>query len=249
MIFTILDNFMLLSRIAAALFMLIYGSYSDLKFREISDKLWIVFAGIGMLLNTLHFLLYGFESLNPILTIVSFTVTAVIAVVLYMIRFYGGADAKAIIVLGIILPLYTSPHMIHPFTPLTILANGFLATLVLPLGYLTFNLLRIIRGEKIFYGLEDESTWKKFVASLLGYRTRQESEGKFLMSLESEIDGRRSFQLGVLREDIEFTSKVDTWVTPGIPLVAYITIGFLLTLYPGDILGLVIRWFFIGLSG
>ena len=237
-------DFILTLRVASALAMLVYGSYSDLRFREITDTLWIVFAVVGLGLNGLQFILLGLESLDPVLSLVSFGVTAGIALALYWLGFYGGADAKALIVVAIIIPIYSSVYTLHPFAPLTVLTNGFMVTLVLPVGYLVFNLVRLARGERIFKGFEAESSWRKFLAALLGYRTRRKGEGKFLVSLEKVVDGKRRFELGMMKDEVEFTEKADIWVTPGIPLVAFLTIGFLIALYPGDILGLVFAQFF-----
>ena len=240
-----LDLFLTI-RILSSLAMLLCGSYSDLKSREVNDNVWITFGIIGLGINFIQFIIFGLESISPIISIISFAVSSGLAIFLYILRFYGGADAKAIIVLAIILPTYPMTYELHPIAPLAVLTNGLFIALILPLGYLILNIMKIMKKERIFEGFETESFSRKLVASLLGYRTRNIGESNFLLIMEQKIGDKKRFDFRMLNDSFEFTSKANTWVTPGIPLLLFITVGFLLTMYPGDLLA-IIMYQFVGL--
>jgi len=80
--------------------MLVYGSYSDVRTREVSDVVWlvmtvsgIIFAGVELFMGRLV-LFQVFKSL---------LVGGISALLLYILNF-GGADIKAIISISILFP-------------------------------------------------------------------------------------------------------------------------------------------------
>jgi len=226
---------MLLLRIAICLVMLSYASYSDLKTREVDDKLWILFSLIGITLNIIDL-----SNQSLMLVIISISLSSLISFIFYYIGFFGGADMKALIVISLILPVYYPPKYIHPFTSLTSLTNGTFITLSLPLIFFIMNITRLLRGKKIFLGFEDEKLWKKILVCFLGYRASKVEKGQFFMSLQKSINGKKSFHISLLKDE-EFVSGQDIWVTPGIPLLVFITFGFLLTVTYGDFLALLLN--------
>jgi preflagellin peptidase FlaK len=226
---------MLLLRIAICLVMLSYASYSDLKTREVDDKLWILFSLIGITLNIIDL-----SNQSLMLVIISISLSSLISFIFYYIGFFGGADMKALIVISLILPVYYPSKYIHPFTSLTSLTNGTFITLSLPLIFFIMNITRLLRGKKIFLGFEDEKLWKKILVCFLGYRASKVEKGQFFMSLQKSINGKKSFHISLLKDE-EFVSGQDIWVTPGIPLLVFITFGFLLTVTYGDFLALLLN--------
>ena len=212
-----------------------YASYTDLRTREVSDKLWILFSAIGVAIGVYEYL-YGSLTQELLMILLSFGITTAISVALYRFGFFGGADAKALIVISILLPLTTASSTIHPFTGIIILTNAALITAFLAISYAIRNLVMISRGEKIFIGFESEPLWKKVAAVFLGFRVRDASKHKFLLSLEENAEGVRRFRFSLLREEDEFVKEGDVWVTPGIPFIVFLTAGLFVTILAGDLL-------------
>ncbi len=61
------------------------------------------------------------------------------------------------------------------------------------------------------------------------------------MGLEKRKDNQKKFNISLLSEDEDFAEGEDIWVTPGIPLLIFITIGFIIAVFYGDLLSLLIR--------
>lgn len=220
-------------KIAVSLVILVYASYLDIKSREVDDKPWVVFSLIGVSFMVYEFMISGTVS-DWFLVLFSIGITAPLAFILYYMGFYGGADAKALVTLSFILPVYKSPIYLHTFAPLTVLTNATVLVLALPAYFLLRNSLSIIKGNSIFSGFEDEPWWKKVVVVFLGYRLRNVKEDDFYLSLEKTVDGKRRFDLTLLKDEDEFLHGKDIWGTPGIPLLLFMTGGFVAMLLFGD---------------
>lgn len=140
-------------RIAIVLIAFAYFSWLDVKTRRIPNKYWPPLLAAGFLfllydLYTVHTVdaLAGLPSLNFYLisALITILFTTGIAVFIWWIGAFGGADAKALITLAVLFP--TTPTLIVPTTSLpiappphdiftlTILTN---AVLIVP-GYLTY---------------------------------------------------------------------------------------------------------------
>jgi preflagellin peptidase FlaK len=244
--------------IAVTCFFFIVGSILDLKTREVDDRVWLAYAPIGLVLTTATVLL---DQSRIILTIASAAVACVLAVALFYFGLFGGADAKAIMCLGVSMPLVPTgfPSLLgyaHPFFPIPVLVTGFICSALLAVWFGLKNLLAYSRlGSVMFQGLERESRWRKAVAMISGYRTgiSRLRTVFYLYPMEEIVEAqdgaRRSFKLFVGAEAdrdklvSEFSnaySKLNlegqVWVTPGLPLLVFITIGLVLTLIFGDVL-------------
>jgi len=229
------------TRVAASLVMLCYGSYSDLRTREVANKLWLLFGALGVVLNVVDFVFLGRATSDLIQLGISVGLTWPIAVGLFYAGLYGGADAKALMVLALLVPTASWGTYLHPFTPLMVLTNGVFCSLVVPVVFFLYNLSKILRGEKIFRGFEGEPIWKKIVASFLGRRIDDIGNRKFLLSLEKTEDGVRKFSFSLLTaEEDELIEAKDMWITPGIPLIVFLTAGFLIAIGYGDLLSLIL---------
>jgi len=227
-------------RVAASLILLTYASYRDLKTREIGDRPWVAFSLIGVTLSAYEFLSGG-GGFDPLLTILSVAVTTPIALGIYYAGLYGGADAKALITLSFLLPIYRPPLYIHPIAPLIAFTNSTFLVLILPAAFFTRNTLRVLRGEDIFSGFEGEPLWKKVLVSFLGYRLRPEDRRRFYFVLEKIVEGRRRFDLSLLKYEPEELHGSEVWGTPGIPLIVFIAGGFIAMLIIGDFVALILR--------
>jgi len=232
--FKILDA----TRIALVLATMLYSSYSDWVSREVDDKVWIVSGIIGGILTILDLILtWSFRYL--ILTLISIGIGCGFAYAFYYFGFYGGADAKAVMVISISLPLYYPPKRLHPFTGLASLSNGLLISLIIPVSMLILNLSTILRGENIFEGFEHESRIRKLAAIFLGVRVKDARRRKFWLPLEEEKDGKRFFSFNILTFELEEPKRDDCWVTPGLPLLLFITAGFLVFIFLGDVIYMI----------
>ena len=146
-------------RVMLALGMFASASYFDLKKREVSDLLWMVFAGAAGILYVFDFP----STLSEGITIViSMGITAAAAYGIYRAGLFGGADMLALITLSGILPVYHGSLLgiygisIHSLAPLIVLTNAVL----LSVAGVIFNIARNVvyyskHAGKLFEGLHD----------------------------------------------------------------------------------------------
>ena len=234
--------------------MMIYTSYLDLKKREVEDKIWIIFGVVGLLSLAFQALTNAVSDWT--IVGVSIGLTALIGMGLFFFGFYGGADGKALIVLALFVPTFSPMVGLYDLAPLMVLTNGVLISMVLPIGLLILNAVRLARREPIFENFE-EPAYRKLLACLLGYK-QLGTPHEFQFSLERDLkadssssgadysDGteaqlrarRKKFDFSLMRDDFE--EKPGTWVTPGIPLLVFFTAGFFALLIYGDlVIGLI----------
>jgi archaeal preflagellin peptidase FlaK len=237
----ILDNYgIYLINIVLAGVMLLFTSYLDLKKREVEDKVWLIFGALGIVLQIYE---VANGETNLVQLLIGVGLGALVGMGLYFFGFYGGADGKALIVLGLLVPHFVPAIGIYPVAPLMILTNGVLLSILLPIGLLLYNSWMVLRKKPIFEGF-DEPLYRKILAALLGYR-QTGKPGEFQFSMEkpatiSESNGKegKKFDFSLMRDDFE--TKTNTWVTPGIPLLVFFTGGYFFLLFYGDlVIGLI----------
>lgn len=224
---------------------LLYASYRDWVEREVDDWVWAFCGAAGGALTAISLISSWSLSLS-LITAFSMGLSIGLAFTLYFFGLYGGADAKAVAVISLSLPIYHPPVRLHPFTGLASLSNGLLLSLILLLGFLLRNLIALARGEKIFEGFEHEKTARKIAAMLLGTRVRNARRKKFWFPLEAERDGKRVFDFKLFELEFEEITRDDCWATPGIPLLIFITAGFLIFIAAGDLLKFILDAIFPG---
>ena len=168
----------------------------------------------------------------------------------------GGADAKALMFVSLLLPAYPVvsalnintyffevlediplQRFIFPFS-MAMLINGAFLLLLYPVFFLILNLIR--------------KDWK-FPKCLFGYRLDvEEFEKRFVWLLEIEKDGKRKMVLSPPREEKEekeyLKALIDAgnkriWVQPKIPFLIPMTIGYLVAIVFGNIIFLIIGSF------
>lgn len=212
--------------IGLALIMLVSASIVDVWKREIHDYFWIGFGGAGLLLVFLS------PNLISNLSAMGFAlIIAPIVLIMWRVGFFGGADAFALIALSIIAPMATLSE--NPITPFTTLSNAVVLFVIPFLVNIFRNLIAQIKGKNIFEGF-DETTGKKIIAILMGYRAENP---KFGFAIEKTRKGKKRLDLKLHHaENQDFCTKPDTWITPGIPYLLLITGGFLIQLFYGDII-------------
>jgi len=245
------------TRIFISLIFLIYSSWHDMKKREVSNKVWLIFAPIGLCLSLLH-ISSNVDRSFPILMAASVMITTGFSFAFFYLGLFGGADAKALICLSIAMPVppafprsYLDP--ILPIFPLSVLVNAVFASSTLVFGILIYNVSQYLKaGGGFFEGLEDESSLRKLLLFLTGIKvnperikddyhfipleTISEVDGSILhhLSLFPQIGDGRLQQIGSLRG---FSGKVrdGVWATPSIPFLVFVTVGFFVAMILGDV--------------
>jgi preflagellin peptidase FlaK len=232
------------------------SSWQDWRSREINDLIWVFMVASGTPLFIYEAYVKGF-GLWIMLSATSILFSILTGLTLYKLDFFGGADAKALISLSILIPVMPEELSIklntHPITSISIFNNSILLSTIPAIYLLLRNTCRVAMGENIFTGLEGESVFKKILAMMTGYKIRlSELKGKkFLYPMEEVkvedgiVKRRLSIRVGasLSEEKLEDIVKLydngilegDVWVTPALPLIIFIAIGTLITFTYGDI--------------
>ena len=217
--------------------MLVAASYLDLKSREVPDKFWIPFGIIGASFTAYDFYL-GTPGYDILQLAVAIGLVSALSWAGYFLHLYGGADAKATTALSFLFPIYSSAGMLHSFGALAAFTNSVLLSALLPVFFLLVNLFKIAKGEKIFEGFEDSKA-SKIKALFLG--TRRKQAGRFDYSIEKLAEGKKMFNISLGKIDEDFATGNDIWVSPGIPLLVFVLLGFITTVLFGDLLFTILR--------
>jgi preflagellin peptidase FlaK len=208
----------------------------------------MVFGGAGLVLYAWEYVSGATADMQMVL--VSVSLTATIAVALYRYGFFGGADAKALVAISVILPVY-NPLMsfyVHPITGITVLTNAVLFALVVPLYNALSNLVKVARGEQIFEGLE-EPAWRKVLACFVGTPSKRPiryhsviecsaGEGKKRFSFRLNC-GDDSYSIGSCCAGSSAGGRI--WLSQNLPFLVFILAGFLVTILFGDMLLQLLR--------
>lgn len=213
-------------RIILALGMLGYASFTDLTKREISDYVWIIFGALAAIL-----LIFEPMLSDALINIGISLIVAPVVLIIWRVGLFGGADAFGIIVLASLAPQITLVEGV--ITPFTILSNTVLISIT-PLFFNFFrNLIELVKKNNIFEGF-DEPTGKRIMAMFLGYRAKNPKYG---FSIEKKVGKHKKLNLVLHHaEYAEFCSTPNTWITPGVPYMLFITAGFIIQLLYGDII-------------
>jgi len=267
-----LQTIFIAAKVTLSLAILIYSSWSDYKTREVSNRVWVIYAPIALFLSLAELILYDPFKL-PFFGL-SFGVTVAIAIVLFYSGGFGGADSKALMCIALALPFSTEALFkpifasgVSPISkvifPLTIFSNSVLFAAASGIYMLLRNIIwNVKHGRKIFEDtLAAESIGKKIIVLITGYKVSvaklQEKWHVYPME-DVDDDGENPIKrkLVVLPRDegrneiVERLSKaVDTgkindcvWATPGLPMLIFITVGLIVSLLLGDIVWLLISF-------
>lgn len=252
-----MNSWIEITRILVSLTFLTYSSWQDVKKREVSNKVWLIFAPAGLSLSLLEALLRTEESFRTLLAI-SIVVTTGLSFALFYLGFFGGADAKALICLSLAMPVHPSVLRTYlglslPIFPLSVLINAAFASSMLVFGIIVYNILHYLKaGGRFFEGLEDESSLRKLLLFITGIKIDLDriKDNIHFIPLEtvSEEDGRIIHHLHlfphIADENLQhlaslrgFSGKIEDgiWVTPAIPFLIFVTVGFFVAVFLGDI--------------
>jgi preflagellin peptidase FlaK len=251
------------ARIAACAAMLVIAAIIDIKKREIPDKIWVGFGGLGALLTAIEFAYPSQSSPPPSLFgyLLGVGVITPIAYLVYKTGLFGGADSKALIVIAVLFPWFNDGvlYNLHGITALTVLTNALIVSMSQLAVNVARNLAAIARGKRIFEGIHEGVT-RKALAFATGYRTRALSGYLFPMEMVNE-QGERKFVFNPARYDAFVGGDTEQgangaeqrepaspdireqgiWVTQALPFIVYLAVGFALAATVGDLLGAIIE--------
>ncbi len=257
------------AQVTISLGFLLYASWSDYKTREVSNRVWVVYAPIALALSLADLLLYDWVRL-PLFGL-CFGVTAAIAILLFYTGGFGGADSKALMCIALALP-FSVGALVGPLSPLgesplaqnifplTIFSNGVLFAAATGIYMLLYNLVWHARNSRTFFegALAKESLGKKLLVVITGHRVPLEKLKTtwHIYPMEDVEEDEPSIKRSLLvvpkdegRDEI--VSRLsnaasagrinnNVWATPGLPMLIFITAGLVAALLVGDIVWILI---------
>jgi preflagellin peptidase FlaK len=261
------------SKVALSLAFLFYASWSDYKTREVSNRVWTVYAPIALVLTLTEILLYNPAKL-PFFGL-SFGLTAIFALILFYSGGFGGADSKALMCIALALPFSTellfkpiiatgvSP-LSQSLFPLTIFSNSVLFAAASGLYMLLRNLVtRAATRKSLFEGtLSIESVGKKLLVMITGYKLpiaklKEKWHVYPMEDLDDSDENPLKRKLVIVprdegRDEIveRLFNAIDTgkvndgvWATPGLPMLIFVTLGLIVALIFGDLVWIIVSFF------
>jgi len=239
-------------RILLSVAMLGYTSWSDLRTREVSDLNWIVFGGLGLVLD-----IYETSTgvLNPMALAVPILFSTALSFFIGYLGLFGGADFKAFVALALLQP--HPPHLVKPMLktasviyPLTVLSNSALAGASFAVILLVRNLSVASAGSHLFEGLESERPWMKLIVLISGMKVKLDTVRgpPFQYPLEvpalEEGAGRKLVMMPDLDDDeaaqdvfekLRLAGVEEVWVSHTLPFLVFIAFGYVSALLVGDV--------------
>ena len=239
---------------------LIYASLSDLKTRTVGNWLWVFMAAVGVPLATCGILTHAAHT--AVQLIFSVLSTSVLAFFCFRLGLFGGADAKALICISLLIPSHFSSGVgavgaiSCPFA-VTTLFNAALLSTAAPLSVFFYNLFQERKIENVklmFVGYKvpvGELACKKYVRLVHSYEKEVVGEGEG--EDEGEGEGEKvvkRFSFGGVEIDEETVKRLkeyaaegkiedEVWVTPELPFMLFITAGFFISVVCGNLIMLV----------
>jgi preflagellin peptidase FlaK len=258
-------------KVTLSLAFLLYASWSDYKTREVSNRVWAFYAPLALFLSLSELILYDPAKL-PFFGLSFGVTAAFAIILFYTGAFGGAdSKALMCIALALpffpetlFAPIFASgiSPLAQNLFPLTIFSNAVLFAAASGIYMLFHNLIwRISTGKKIFEGtLGTESTGKKILVLITGYKVAvaKLKEKWHVYPMEDAEEGEDALKrkLVVVPKDegrdeiVERLSKaVDAgkidayvWATPGLPMLIFVTIGFIVALLFGDFVWLLLSF-------
>ncbi len=170
--------------------------------------------------------------------------------ILFQLGTFGGADAKALIVLSIIFPEYPAFSAFGSNFPMNkplidifafgIFGNAVLLTIIVPIGLAVYNFTKM--GLRIDNPIYAFIGYKSRISDLAGKHIKliqrfEVENGEVTFHFKRggmEINGAVISELKALSE--KGLLKDDVWVTPGLPFMIPITMGFFTAVFYGDLI-------------
>ena len=254
---------------------LIYACYSDIKKRSVPNKLWLLMIAVGIPIAGYNIFIYGTPFLIRFISSIFFTFA--LSFLFFRFNLFGGADAKCLIAISVLIPMqpsftflfyhfpinFNSSLMLAPFPfAITTLLNAAIISLIVPPSVFFYNFLHLHR----------EELRKNISLAFIGYKlpidalTDTDVNNKHVRLVhlyededDEEVEGgrgdlRRKFIFGGVEIDKEVVERLkdyhaqgkigeEVWVTPELPFMLFITAGFFISLFYGNLIFHIIFYF------
>jgi len=232
-------------RLVFSLLILAYACYSDIKRRRVSNIVWLVMMGVGIAFAGYYTIEQGMSFLIPLFF--SATITGAASYIFFRLGLFGAADAKALICIAVLFPtqpgftilshhfplLGISMPVFFPFA-LIVLLNAAVLALAVPISLFFRNLHSL--------GLKDfmRNAAMCFVAYRVNIGGLRSGRFTRLTHTYEERDGHltRQYSLGGIPLNSDTVQQLkayhreekvtaEVWVTPELPFILFIALGFL----------------------
>ncbi|MBA7517063.1 hypothetical protein ES705_09113 [subsurface metagenome] len=234
---------------------LIYASWLDIKSRSVTNWLWLLMIVVAIPFASYNLFIYRIPFLFSLLF--SLTFTFALSYLFFRLQLFGGADAKSLICISLLIPTHPDFHFfsLHFPIPLSLslnagfipfpfaistLLNATIVTLIVSLALFFYNLPNLCLRHKglrknlrymfIGYLLRiDELTGVKHTRLVHSYAEKEggDIEKKFLFG-GVEIDEEEIEKLKSYAAEGKLDEEV--WVTPDLPFMLFITAGFVISI-------------------
>ena len=238
--------------VIVCMLILAYACYQDIKERSVTNLLWLIMIAVGIPCALYTISLQSMLFLFPFIYSVSFTF--VLAYLFFKLHLFGGADAKSLMGISVLIPQHTAlfSTIFDPFPfAVTTLINAALISSAVPLFLFLYNLLH----------RSSETERKNFVTFFIGYKLPiaglEKKRHLRLVHDYYEAEGgeiTRDYIFGGIVIDKEVIEtlkryyeqgKIErvVWVTPELPFMLFITAGFALSLLYGNVIAHIMAYF------
>ncbi len=235
---------------------LIYACYKDIQTRRVSNRVWPVMLLTGMIFVVYDLLLtgdlsYAFWYLKW--TAISFIIIFTFVYILFYMNAFGGADAKILMVISLLIPIYPSIQLfgqqlpIHGIPPLSlftfsVFGNAVILTVIVPVGLFLYNLTRpglkhaIKKPHYMFIGYRCpvEDLDRPHIKLLGTYEEKEDTVEHRFSSSGTTLDEETIERIRRYAKKGLIDNKV--WVTPGLPFMVPIAAGFFTAVVYGDLI-------------
>jgi preflagellin peptidase FlaK len=240
----------------SVLVMMGIGSIQDIKRREIDDYVWFI-ALIPMALNV-YTILIGASLVKPLLWGVELALLSGMGLLFYRLGLFGGADAKALIAIGLAMPQPLAPFRSQiGLFGISVFDNGVVLAVVYAGLLALTNVFKVFLNKNYLGRYVDAPIRTKLGIILYAHKTTVDEylrkSYKLFLAERPIVDTQGSVvftpiygvRLDSEEETVdEFMSLVNAgkinlkdelWVSQGLPLVTFMFLGIIITPFTGDL--------------
>lgn len=226
------------SRAFVSLALLGYAAYSDFKTREVDDLVWIILCATSTPFVLLQ--LVELERRALLAYVLSAYLAFLLGFTLSAFKLWGWADFLALACIGLTTPPSAEGGYLSLLPSISTLVNSLLISCTYPLFLLTENLYLIARGERVFEGVE-ASLPVKVIAffTLRNVPAQVYLRRRNFYSLAERFEGGKRYitlRIGVEEEGETKPLSNRVWVSPYMPFVTLLAIGYAIHLTAGCLL-------------
>jgi Flp pilus assembly protein protease CpaA len=225
-------------RALVSLALLGYAAYSDFKTREVDDLVWIILCATSMPFVLLQ--LVELERRALIAYVLSAYLAFLLGFTLSAFKLWGWADFLALACIGLTNPPPSGGGYLSLLPSISTLVNSLLVSCAYPLFLLAENSYLIAKGERVFEGVEASLPIKVIAFfTLRNIPAQVYLQRRNFYSLAERFEGgKRYITLRIGAEEEAETKPLPSrvWVSPYMPFVTLLAIGYAIHLTAGCLL-------------